>query len=242
MPYVEGISQWNESEKEFNDVRHKLIADKGEGYADQYAVITRRQTMAHGLTRVKLFEKILDTKGSIIECGVYRGQGLMYFYHLSTILEPYAFNRKIYGFDTFTGFRSTNDKDPMKDKEGLLGDVNYEFLQEMITVHDMNRPVSHIPKAELIKGDAVKTIPEFVKTHPELIVAMLYLDFDLYAPTKTALEHFLPLIPKGGIVVFDELNVSKWAGETAAFKETFDLNKVELRKFPFDPYVSYFVV
>jgi hypothetical protein len=242
MPYVEGVSDWNEQEKRFDEIRHKKIVDRSEEYVDQYAVTTRRQTMAHGLTRTKLFEMILDVKGSIIECGVYRGQGLMYFYHLSTILEPYAFNRKIYGFDTFTGFRSTTDKDPMKDKAGLLGDVDYEFLKDMIKTHDMNRPVAHIPKAELVKGDAVKTIPEFVAAHPELIVALLYLDFDLYAPTKVALEQFLPLMPKGGIVVFDELNVAKWAGETTAFKEMFELNKIELKKFPFDPYVSYFVV
>ena len=35
---------------------------------------------------------------------------------------------------------------------------------------------------------------------------MLYLDFDLYAPTKAALETFLPRMPKGAILAFDELN------------------------------------
>ena len=39
-----------------------------------------------------------------------------------------------------------------------------------------------------------------------------------------ALEHLLPLVPKGGIVVFDELNVERWAGETKALKEYLKIN------------------
>lgn len=242
MSFVEGISEWNQREKDFVIQRNLLLKSKSVEYADHFSVVTRRQTIAHTITRIKLFEKILEVKGSIVECGVYRGAGLMLFYHLSSILEPYAFNRKIFGFDTFNGVSSVTEKDPLALPAGILGDTNYEFLKEMIGINDLNRPLNHISKCELVKGDAVNTIPEFVKKHPELIVAMLYLDFDLYAPTKVALEHFLPLVPKGGLVVFDELNIAKWAGETVAFKEMLSLNKIELKKFPFDPYVSYFVV
>ena len=32
-----------------------------------------------------------------------------------------------------------------------------------------------------------------VKNHPELTCALLYLDFDIYKPTKVALESLLPL-------------------------------------------------
>ena len=242
MAFVPGISNWNENEKEFEKQRARLIKGRTEEYVDQFAVTTRRQTICHALTRIKLFEKILDVKGSIVECGVYRGEGLMLYYHLSSLLEPYAFNRKIYGFDTFAGFQSITDKDPLKLPAAALADADYEFLKEMISVHDLNRPLSHLPKCGLVKGDATVTIPEFKIAHPELIIALLYLDFDIYAPTKVALEHFLPLVPKGGIVAFDELNVAKWSGETVAFKEMLELNKIELKKFPFEPYVSYFVV
>ncbi|MFX1391778.1 MAG: TylF/MycF/NovP-related O-methyltransferase [Promethearchaeota archaeon] len=74
------------------------------------------------------------------------------------------------------------------------------------------------------------------------MIALLYLDFDLYEPTKVALEHFFPLVPKGGIVAFDELNALKWVGETKALKEFFDINKIRLRKFPFNGWGSYFIV
>jgi hypothetical protein len=72
----------------------------------------------------------------------------------------------------------------------------------------------------------VETIPIYVKENPHLIIAMLYLDFDLYEPTKVALENFLPLVPKGGIVAFDEVNSKKWAGETIALKEVLNINNL----------------
>jgi predicted O-methyltransferase YrrM len=71
---------------------------------------------------------------------------------------------------------------------------------------------------------------------------MLILDTDLYKPTKLALQHFLPLMPKGGIVVLDEVCYSKFAGETQALREVVDLNTVELRRLPFDAAAGYFRV
>ncbi len=44
------------------------------------------------------------------------------------------------------------------------------------------------------REDRVKTIPEFIKTHPHLVVSLLFLDCDLYEPTKSAIERFLPNI------------------------------------------------
>jgi Macrocin-O-methyltransferase (TylF) len=166
----------------------------------------------------------------------------MLYAHLSSILEPYAFNRKIYGFDTFQGFRSLSGNDPGGLNENMFHDADFEVLKGMIEISDGNRALPQITKCEIIKGNAVETIPEFAKNHPELIIALLYLDFDIYEPTRVALEHFLPLVPKGGVVALDELNAHRWAGETIAFKEKPNLSSVKLRKFSFDPWPSYFVV
>ena len=95
---------------------------------------------------------------------------------------------------------------------------------------------------ELIKGDATETIPEYVKNNPHLIIALLYLDFDLYEPTKVALDHLLPLVPKGGIIGLDEINCKKWEGETIALKDTLSINSINLKKFFYDPSVSYFFI
>ena len=211
-------------------------------YTDHPFLFLRRQRFTEYLQRIKLFEKILHVKGSIIECGVHKGGSLMLYYHLSTIMEPYAFNRTIYGFDTFKGFRSISEKDNPEINESMFFDTSYDILKNVIEVHDMNRNVPEVEKCVLIRGDATKTIPEFTMKHPELIIALLYLDFDIYEPTKVALEHFLPLVPKGGVVAFDELNLKKWSGETQALKEFIDLKTIKLEKCNFDPWSSYYVV
>ena len=74
-----------------------------------------------------------------------------------------------------------------------------------------------------------------------MIIALLYIDFDIYEPTAVALEHLYSLVPKGGIVVFDELNDGRWAGETKALKEFLNIEEINLKRFPFDPLPAYFI-
>jgi hypothetical protein len=91
-------------------------------------------------------------------------------------------------------------------------------------------------------GDALSTIPEYVQKNPHLLVAMLYLDFDLYEPTKLAIETFLPRMPKGSILVFDELNQASWPGETMAVMETIGLRNLRIERFPFESALSFAVL
>jgi len=210
--------------------------------AESPFIYIRRQSLSLALTRIRLFDKITNVPGSIVECGVYKGNGLMLFYALSAICEPYNFTRKIIGFDTFEGFPSVGEKDGIYHKPGELFSGNYETILQWAKIHDANRPVGHLKKIELIKGDACITIPEYVKNNPQLVISLLYLDFDLYEPTKAALRHLLPLVPKGGVVVFDELGQKRDQGETVAMHELIGISNVKLRKFIHEPNGSYFIV
>jgi len=84
-------------------------------------------------------------------------------------------------------------------------------------------------------------IPEYIENNPHLLISLLYLDFDIYAPTKVALEALLSRVVKGGVVAFDELNCKEFAGETIALLETLPLDNVKLQRLPTDPYISYFI-
>jgi hypothetical protein len=81
-----------------------------------------------------------------------------------------------------------------------------------------------------------------VETNQHLLVSLLFLDLDLYEPTQVALRHFLPRMPKGAVVAFDELDNPLWPGETLAMLEETRQQKLELRRFEFDPYISYAVL
>ena len=138
--------------------------------------------------------------------------------------------------------KDTSKKDLDFAKKGQMSDVDFGFLKEAIEINELNRINGHIEKLIFVKGDANKTIPKFVKENPWLLVSLLYIDFDLYEPTITVLKHLLPLVPKGGVVAFDELAKKRWEGETAAFKELLDANKIKLQRFSFEPGISYFIM
>jgi len=233
----------NENEKEFNEKFSSFLKTIPVEYALSISnVLTSRQVFSQNLARSKLFEMTLSIQGSIVECGSYRGNGLGLYYNLSSVLEPTNINRKIISFDTFNGFPSVSTKDLSFAKKGRLSDVDLSVLQKAFSINDLNRINGHINKIEMVVGDANKTIPEYVSKNPYLIISLLYLDFDIYEPTKTALTYLLPLVAKGGIVAFDELAQKKWEGETMAFKEILEVNNIKLNRFNFEPHISYFIM
>ena len=154
--------------------------------------------------------------------------------------------RKIYGFDTFKGFPTLSEKDESQSnthiKKGDLYANSYDELLKLSNIHDSTRFLGHIPKVELIRGDAVKTIPKFIDENPHLVVSLLFLDFDLYEPTAVALNNFVPCMPKKSIIVFDELNNPLWPGETRAMFEYFKSNKPSIERFNFDPYMGFVTI
>lgn len=206
-----------------------------------------RQAMAKFLTKYELFKQILEVNGSIIECGVLHGAGTLAWGKLSSIFEPANHTRKIVGFDTFEGFPSVAAHDTAKGtfhdlKVGGLTGSRLENVEEAARIYDLNRAIAHIPKIELIKGDIAQTAPKYIEDNPHLVVALLYLDFDLYEPTKLAIETFVPRMPKGSIIVFDELNARIFPGETLAVLDTLGIRNLRIRRFSFDSYVSYAVL
>ena len=228
-----------EIEKIFN-----ASTDPVEVRIENFPKYVRRQHMTRFLALYELFKRVIPVKGSIVECGVNRGYGLMTWAKLSAVLEPVNLTRRIYGFDSFAGFPSIAEKDrtgpawKTAEPGGLHAD-SYDELLQLIEINDKDRFLGHIPKVELIKGDATETIPRFIADHPHLVVSLLFLDFDLYEPTKAALEAFVPRMPKGAMLAFDELDNPIWPGETLALLDTLGVRKLQLERFEFDPYIAF---
>ena len=200
------------------------------------------------LARARIFERILGVHGSIVECGVHLGGGLMTWTKLSAILEPLNHVRKVVGFDSFAGFTAIDARDvagargnPHLKRGGLAAGVQAEMARD-IADFDAVRPLGHIPKASLVAGDACETIPRFLADNPHFVCALLYLDFDLYQPTRVAIESFLPRMPRGAVIAFDELNIEQWPGETQAVLDTVGLRALRLERFPNQPQISFAVL
>lgn len=210
-----------------------------------FAVYTPRQVITDFLVRIDLFRMILEVPGSIVECGVFNGQGLMTFAQASAILEPNNLSRMLYGFDTFEGFRGVSPEDARGNsgflKEGGMGLDSFERLNRAIKLYDRNRFIGHVEKVRLVKGDIMETLDPFLEANPHLLVALLYLDLDLYKPTRHVLERLIDRVPKGGIIAFDQLAHPEFPGETLALLHTLGAGKLELRRFQYSSRISYFI-
>lgn len=216
---------------------------------NSFAKYASRESISNFLVRDKIFRKILKIQGSIIEFGVYAGRGLMTWAQLSSVYEPIGgMSREIFGFDTFQGFPNVDKIDNKNTLgiehsignlhvKGILGDINTS-----IELYQKNLLFSQNKKVHLIKGDFLETSDRFFIDYPHVIPALLYLDFDLYAPTRKALEVFYKKMPKGSIIAFDEANDALWPGETQAIYEVLDIKKIKLQKIGMDTKLCYTVI
>ncbi len=216
---------------------------------DNFPKYVRRQSLARFLARYELFRTQQPIAGSIVECGVHHGGGLLTWAKLSAALEPYAIHRRIYGFDTFEGFPEVGSQDTPCEAnpraaagEWAPGYDVYRELELVLEEHDRNRFLAQFKKVFLVKGNAEQTIPAFVRTHPYLVISLLFMDFDLYAPTRTALEHLVPRMGKGAVLAFDEIDNPWWPGETLALLDTLGVATHRLERFPMDPNIAYTVL
>jgi hypothetical protein len=208
-----------------------------------FSLYTPRQDLTNFLIRYEIFKRVLAVQGSIIECGVLRGAGLIAWAQFSATFEPTNHQRRVVGFDTFSGFPKLSKEDGLSEspdaRRGGLAANCYEHLQRCIELFDLNRFVGHVPKVELVRGDALTTIPKYLEDNPQLIVSLLYLDFDIYEPTLSALKYFVPRMPKGAVIGFDELNLKDWRGESIAVLESLELRDYRIERCPFGSGMSF---
>ncbi len=213
---------------------------------ENFPKYVRRQNLTRFLALYEIFKRVLSVKGSVVECGVHHGFGLMSWAKMSAILEPVNLTRRIYGFDSFAGFPAVGEQDrAAASRHVQAGDLfadSQEEILELAAIHDSTRFLGHVSKVSTIAGDATVTIPRFVADNPHLVVSLLFLDFDLYEPTKSALEHFLPRMPRGSVLAFDELDNPLWPGETLAMLEVNARQRLRIERVEFDPYIGFAVL
>jgi hypothetical protein len=164
--------------------------------------------------------------------------------HLSSILEPANYTRKIIGFDTFAGIPQLADHELTAGASEQLHiggfaveDGMAEDILRAARMHDVTRYLGHMPNVELVVGDVEVTLPQYIKANPHLVVSLLHLDADTYGATRRALDLLVPRMPRGAVVVFDELGSELFPGETIAWLES--KRRMRLRRFPWAPALSY---
>tara|TARA_R100000664_G_C2758126_1_gene146813 strand:+ start:1046 stop:1741 length:696 start_codon:yes stop_codon:yes gene_type:complete len=170
------------------------------------------------LARTLLFNQVKDLPGDIVECGVFKGTGLLTFLKLKKFLCPNS-GKKVVGFDYFNSDKlveslSGQDAAAMKvlfDQRGYAHrDDHRDHFDAFIASCGFEQH-----EYELVAGDVCKTASEYVSERPGARISLLYLDLDVQDPTYAALEALWPRVVTGGIVVFDEYAFHQWSEANA---------------------------
>jgi len=193
-----------------------------------------------------IYKQIVDVPGVVLDMGTRFGNNMCLFSTFRSMYEPFHRHRKVIGFDTFDGFPEVTKEDGnsnLMERGNLkVGEKYYSYLNNILENKKLNEPLPHIKKYNLIKGNAIEKLGEYLEKHPQTIIALAYFDFDLYKPTKMCLEMIRSFITKGSILAFDELNDEDSPGETVALKEVFGLENIRLKRISNVSRASYFVV
>ena len=219
----------------------------GDQKIDYLSLYLKRQQLMRILFFQELYIKILNVHGVIMEFGCRWGSNLSVMTALRGIYEPYNHNRKIIGFDTFSGLTNVSkQKDKPSDfikKGSFKTSHNYpNELRKILKLLESECPIPHIVKHEIVEGDVIKTLPIYLDQNPQTIIALAYLDMDIYEPTKETLKKILPYLTKGSILAFDEMNWDICPGPTRALDEVIGISNCKIFRSPLQPIPGYIVI
>lgn len=181
------------------------------------------------LAHHQLYQRATTLPGAIVECGVFKGASFARFAAFRHLFEA-AETRPLIGFDTFGKFPETAfaaDYERRQQFVNAAGEdsVSESQLREMLGHKDCAKNVT------LVAGDICETVPAFVAGHPELRIALLHVDVDIYEPTRAVMQHLAPLVVRGGVIVFDDYGI--FPGATLAVDQ-FMADRVErIEKLPY---------
>ena len=181
------------------------------------------------LVRYDLFRRVADLPGDIVECGVFKGAGLLTWLKFLHIHAPGSAKRVV-GFDTFDAFAEASGAD--------VGAVA-AFVRE--TGHRGTSPSALVAMAqaagidpahiELVAGDVQSTAFRYARDNPGFRISLLHMDLDLGDPTFAVLTALWPRVVRGGIAVFDEYASPRWS-ESEGVDRCFANTDVRLRTVP----------
>ena len=174
-----------------NDLKYRPLHKK----YSVFSMVTQRDY----IDCLKLVAEFKNIKGSVIECGVWRG-GM-----IAGIAEVMGKDRNYYLFDSFEGLPDAKEIDGetaiawQADKDSAIYYDNckaeIEWAQKAINLAGVATTTS------FVKGWFENTVPEFKTEEP---IAILRLDGDWYDSTMVCLEHLFPKVITGGLIILDD--------------------------------------
>lgn len=182
------------------------------------------------LVRYDLFRQSLCVPGDIVECGVFKGVGAMYWAKLLAIYAPGS-RKRVIGFDTFSEFANSMLDYEREAAEGFTSEASFVGIDPSEIVSKASA-AGLDGRLELIVGDVAETALTYAQDNKGFRVSLLHLDLDTYSGTKAILEALYDRVTPGGIIVCDEYGSPEW-GESDAIDEFLKDRNVMLKTVEF---------
>lgn len=182
---------------------------------------------------LKLCQSFNHVRGSIIECGVWRG-GM-----IAAISELLGNDRKYYLFDSFDGLPEAKEIDgeaAINWQNNKEGSIYYDNCKAEIDYADKAMKISGTEDYRLIKGWFSETLPKFNMNEE---IAILRLDGDWYDSTMQCLTFLYPRVCKGGLIIVDDYY--SWEGCSRAIHDYLSSHKLPDKIFQLNQWNSYII-
>ena len=210
----------------------------------------RGSLLARLLAINEIYSKIIEMPGSICDFGAWRGQTAVVCENLRAIYEPFNYERRIFLFDTFEGYKGfkKNESSIKNFSDGAYSiEKNYEKeLIEILLLHEkMNIPNNLINKHKVYKGDIKKTLLKFLNERISYPLSLTFMDFNNETSTFFTLEKIKNNLISGSIIVFWQFQRKEIPGDNKAFFKFVKKNpKITFKvcKSKFYPSMSYVLV
>lgn len=172
----------------------------------------RGSLLARILAISEIYQRITHLPGAVFDVGTWRGQTAVVCENLRAIYEPLHFNRRIYAFDTFDGYKgfSADDKATALHQNGTYGVGGEDYatlLRDLLGMHERSNAMGdkNHGKHQVIMGDCVKTVREMLDRESHEVIALAFFDVNSVVPTEKTFEMVWERLVKGGIVAFWQL-------------------------------------
>ncbi|MBW2222717.1 MAG: class I SAM-dependent methyltransferase [Deltaproteobacteria bacterium] len=196
---------------------------------NRFLLYAHPSRVAKMVAHLEAYRRVLDVPGAIIECGVFKGSSFVTLATFRELLDPMP-NRRLIGFDTFAEFPLTDFEPDVAKREAFIREAGSQSIgrDELRAVLERKGLGAH---TDLVAGNILETLPKFIDANPELRVALLNLDTDIYEPARVILEQLWPRMSPGGVVMLDDYGV--FEGETKAVDEYFEGQSIAIEELPY---------
>jgi len=196
-------------------------------YENLFYLTSDKKRILKLLDHYEIYKKILNIKGHIIECGVFKGASLIRFLTFRDLIEKKN-KRKVIGFDAFGKFPQPNKKNKNNKADKIFAKRHDDNIGLGININLLNKYLKrkNISNYKLVKGDVLKTLPNYLKNNKKLKIALLHLDLDVYEPTRFVLNNLYKYIAKNGVILIDDY--SHIQGATLAVDEFIKSKKLKI--------------